>query len=194
MGDIVDALRRDGLPPLYYWLLHGWMSVFGEGDVSVRALSGVLSVASLPLAYLAGRRLGGRQVGAFALVLFALNPFAIHYATEARMYALVVLFVLAGYLLVERALRQPTLLVLVGVGAVTTLMLYTHYWSMWLLGAVATVLGVMAWRERGAARGRAAFHILVAMVIGGLFFVPWLPIFFEQAAHTSTPWAPPPRP
>src|SRR5690348_16241867 len=39
LGDIPRALRHDGHPPLYYFLLHGWMSVFGEGDTAVRSLS-----------------------------------------------------------------------------------------------------------------------------------------------------------
>src|SRR5918995_7464213 len=57
VADLLDALRHDGHPPLYYLLLHGWMQVFGEGDVAVRALSGLIAVATLPLAYLAGPRL-----------------------------------------------------------------------------------------------------------------------------------------
>ena len=59
VGDLLEALRHDGHPPLYYLLLHVWMEVFGEGDVAVRALSGVISVATLPLAWVAGRRLAG---------------------------------------------------------------------------------------------------------------------------------------
>src|SRR5688500_3310172 len=49
LGEITEALRHDGHPPLFYWLLHGWMAVVGEGDVAARSLSGLLSVASLPL-------------------------------------------------------------------------------------------------------------------------------------------------
>jgi hypothetical protein len=90
VGDIPAALRHDGHPPLYYWLLHGWMSVFGESDRSVRALSGVFAVLALPLMWLAGRRVGGRTVAWLALVLLALNPWAFRYATEARMYSMVV--------------------------------------------------------------------------------------------------------
>ncbi|MEY2448194.1 MAG: mannosyltransferase, partial [Acidimicrobiaceae bacterium] len=84
LGDIPDALRHDGHPPLYYFLLHGWMSLFGEGDVAVRSLSGVFAVLALPLAWCAGRRVGG-QVTAWAFVtLLALSPFAIRYGTETR--------------------------------------------------------------------------------------------------------------
>ena len=58
LGDLREALRHDGAPPFYYVLLHGWIDLFGTSDVAVRALSGVLSVATLPLAWFAGRRLG----------------------------------------------------------------------------------------------------------------------------------------
>ena len=64
LGDLLEALRHDGHPPLYYLLLHGWMEVVGEGDVAVRALSGVFAVATLPLAWIAGRRLAGRPAPA----------------------------------------------------------------------------------------------------------------------------------
>ena len=53
-------LKRDGAPPLYYVLLHGWMGVFGDSDLAVRSLSGVIGVVTVPLVWLAGRRFGGR--------------------------------------------------------------------------------------------------------------------------------------
>src|SRR5713101_2100352 len=58
LSDLHEALRHDGAPPLFYLLLHGWISVFGDSDVAVRALAGVFSVATLPVIWFAGRRLG----------------------------------------------------------------------------------------------------------------------------------------
>jgi hypothetical protein len=55
---LLDALRHDGSPPLYYLLLHVWMSWFGTGDTAVRALSGVVSVLALPVAWVVGQRVG----------------------------------------------------------------------------------------------------------------------------------------
>src|SRR5918998_6689046 len=52
VGDLLDALRHDGHPPLYYLLLHYWMELVGDGDMAVRALSGLFAVASLPLVWL----------------------------------------------------------------------------------------------------------------------------------------------
>src|SRR3954452_9323693 len=94
LSDLVANLKRDGAPPLYYLLLHGWMSIFGTGDVAVRAFSGVLGILSLPLAYFAGARLGGtdpvrrRWIAWSAVLIVASSPYAIRYSNEARMYML----------------------------------------------------------------------------------------------------------
>ena len=109
IGDISEALRHDGHPPLYYLLLHGWMALFGEGNVAVRAMSGVFTLATIPLLWIAGKRLGGTQVAWYALGVVALSPYALRYATETRMYALVMLLVLAGWLLLDDCLRRPNL-------------------------------------------------------------------------------------
>ncbi len=79
LHQLPTLLRRDGAPPLYYVLLHFWMGVFGSSDLAVRSLSGVIGVATVPLAWLAGRRLGGRTVGWAAMLLVATSPFAVRY-------------------------------------------------------------------------------------------------------------------
>ena len=192
LGDIGPALAKDGHPPLYYWLLHGWMALFGDGDVAVRSMSGVVSLATLPLAWWAGRRLAGRAGGRWAVVLLALSPYAARYATEARMYALVMFLVTAGYLLLGNVLRSPRVwsggLLALTAGA----LLWTHYWSVYLLAATGLVL---LWRWWRRPEGRAGTTLaLVALVAGALSLVPWMGTFLEQAAHTGTPWALPSRP
>ena len=47
----------------------------------------ISTVVTLPALYLAGRRLGGRAGAWTALLLLATLPFALRYATEARMYS-----------------------------------------------------------------------------------------------------------
>jgi uncharacterized membrane protein len=189
LGEMVDALRRDGHPPLYYFLLHGWISVFGDGDEAVRSLSGVLSLATIPVFWLAARRFGGTATAIVGVVLLGTNPFAIRYATEARMYALVTLLVVAGWLSLRVALERPSRFALVGVGVSSGLLLLAHYWSMYLLAAVGAVL-LWSWR-----RGRIeARRVLLAMAVGCVLFLPRLPSFIEQAGSTGTPWGKPQRP
>jgi hypothetical protein len=190
LGDIPDALRHDGAPPLYYYLLHGWIQLFGDGDVAVRALSGVFGVAALPVIWFAGRRLAGRQVAWIALLLLATSPFGIRFSTEARMYSLVTLLTLAGYVALTSALDGPTLPRLAAVAVVTGLLMLTHYWAIYLLMATAMVLFVIA-RGTGL-RATAARRVIVATAAGSLLFLPWVPIFLSQLRHTGTPWGEPP--
>lgn len=188
--DLLEALRTDGAPPLYYLLLHGWTSVFGAGDVAARSLSAVFAVGALALVPLAGARLGGRRMALASAAVFATTPFVHRYATEARMYTLVVLLTVAGYLAVSAALDRPTTRSLAAVGAVTGLLLLTHYWSFFLLATVAALLAVRA-RRPGA--GATARRVLRAMALGSLLFLPWAPSFLYQLRHTGAPWGVPAR-
>jgi len=161
-------------------------------DSSARALSGVFSVASLPLMVAAGRRLKDRSTGVIALLLLASSPFAIRYATEARMYSLLVLLVLAGGLLLCRALENGRKRDLLGLAATTAALALTHYWAMYLLAAA---FGWLAWQiirngRSGGIRNAHQFEALAALALGALATLPWLPVALFQLLHTGTPWAP----
>jgi mannosyltransferase len=185
LRSLTEALRHDGSPPLYYVALHGWIRLFGTGTIAVRALSGVFSVACLPLAWRVGRRLGGRTLATAVLVLLALSPFAVQYATEARMYSMAMFLVLAGGLALANLLERPSLSLTIAVGLATGALLLTHYYALYTVAAVGVVLLWYAWKgeERAAAR-----RALAAMVAGGLLFLPWVPVLLYQSAHTGAPW------
>ncbi|MFP3901731.1 MAG: glycosyltransferase family 39 protein, partial [Acidimicrobiia bacterium] len=192
VGDLFEALRHDGHPPLYYLVLHGWMQVTGEGDLAVRSLSALFGLATLPLMWVAGRRLAGRSGARWALAVAALSPFFVRYSTEARMYSLVMLLVVAGYLLLTDALAVPRPGRLVAIALVSGLLLLTHYWSFYLVAAVGLLLVVRAvWHppERPT-----TLRVIVAVAAGGLLFLPWLDSFLYQSANTGTPWGAPFRP
>lgn len=223
-GDMVEALRHDGHPPLYYLLLHYWMSLVGDSDWAVRALSGIFSTASIPLAYVAGRRLatrraaaglGTKRVGLITVVVVATMPYAIRYGAETRMYSLVMLLVLTGYLMVDKLLTPPlellptrpdpelsdgpeptagrrSALLVLGVALNTAALLYSHYWAMWLLGAVGILALATMWVRRNDSDRGASWHgpirLIIGLVLGGLLYLPWLPVMAYQASHTGTPW------
>jgi len=195
-SDLVDALRHDGHPPLYYVLLAAWSEVAGDGDGVLRAFSGVLGVASLPLAWLVARRHLDPWGALLAVGVLATSPFAIRYATEVRMYELLLVLLLLGHLAVVRAWERPTPRRLAAVSVVVAGLLHTHYWALFAVVVAAAGLAVgisPAGRRRGIPAQRAG-RLLAAVGVGCLAFVPWLPVFLDQAAHTGTPWSSPPRP
>jgi MFS family permease len=125
----------------------------------------------------------------------ATSPFATTYATSTRMYSLMILWSVLGLLALERALERPTMGRLACLGAMTTLLVYTHYWGLYL---VAVTGGWLLFRARRAVDTAArsaeqerqvSRRCFGAMVAGGLLFVPWLPTFAFQTLHTGTPWA-----
>lgn len=192
LTSIPQALSHDGSPPLYYYVLHLWMLIFGQSDFAVRALSGVASVASLPLFWSAGRRFGGRRTGWVTFGLGLTSPFAIDYATTTRMYSFMIFWTLLGIGVLWRVLEEPTRQRRIALGALTSAILYTHYYGIYLVGTVGLWF---LWRiVRESRKGpsphdppgiRPAFG---AMVLGVVCWLPWAPVFLYQTLHTGTPW------
>ncbi|MBV9098195.1 MAG: glycosyltransferase family 39 protein [Frankiaceae bacterium] len=182
------ALKHDGAPPLYYGLLHVWMRVFGDSTFSVRALSGIPAVVALPVVVRLGRRIGGDAVGIASVVLLAISPFAVRYAVEARMYSLLMLLSLAGAHAVLSVHRHGTKRATAALALVTAAALYTHYYAVFAVAVLGAGELWLAWRRRDPAARRA----LLALVLGCVAFLPWVPILLYQSKHTGAPWAAPP--
>jgi len=177
---LLHALKHDGSPPLYYLLLHFWIRLFGPGDTAVRSMSAVFAVLAVPPAVVAARRTLGVRTGWLASVLLVSTPFFFRYATEARMYSLVILLTALGWVAVERAWRVPAWSNRLGVAVTAGLLALTHYWALFVLAPLAAVI---AWRRR--------WDLLAAVAAGGLLFVWWVPSFLFQMAHTGAPWGAP---
>ncbi len=162
-GEIPGLLRQDGSPPLYYLLLHGWMTLVGDGEAATRALSLVFAAAAVPAAWWSG--------GRWAAAIVAVCPFLAYYAQEARMYTLVAVLSLVATAAFVR--RRPVILVVA-----LTLLLYTHTWGVFLLAGFA----VVALRRGG----------LGPLALVAALYLPWMPSLVAQAAHTGAPWSVPP--
>jgi mannosyltransferase len=188
LHEIPSYLKRDGAPPLYYVLLHFWMKPFGDSDIAVRSLSGVFSVATLPVVWIVGRRIGGRSVAWVLLVVVASAPFAVYYGTEARMYSLVMFLTACGLWALSRVLEKARPGNLVALAVVTAALLYSQYWALYLVGSLGLWLLWQLWRGRPEWRSHARWAF-GAVVVGCLAFAPWVPTFLYQSRYTGTPWA-----
>ncbi|MGB1629425.1 MAG: glycosyltransferase family 39 protein [Acidimicrobiales bacterium] len=185
-GSVGAHLRGDGHPPLYYWLLLAWTDVIGDGDIAARSLSAVLGLAALPLVAITAKRVGGANLVVPTLALAASSPFMVRYATEVRMYSLVIVLSLAWWLLGRGAVERPTAGRLAGVAITTAALLLTHYWAAFLVAAGCVLIALVHRSEHHRAGTRS---VVVAGLVGSLVFVPWLPSLVTQIRHTGTPWA-----
>jgi hypothetical protein len=97
LASIVRGTAADTMPPLYYFLLHGWMAI-GETVGEWRLLNILLSSGTIALVVAIGRRLFDSRVGLVAGLFAAISPLQIYQAQEIRMYSLLTLG-LAAYVL-----------------------------------------------------------------------------------------------
>src|SRR5215471_5006639 len=70
---------EEGNMALYYAMLRPWLEIH-LGEATVRLLSVLPGVASLPVMYLLGKRLFGRSVGLLAALFLAISPCSVVYS------------------------------------------------------------------------------------------------------------------
>jgi len=189
--DIPGVLRQDGAPPLYYMMLHVWMSIFGDGPAATQGLSTAISLVAIPGGLWAGWTLFSRRAGLILAALAALNPFLTIYAQETRMYSLMVVLSLltsAAFIHVY-VYRHRQYLPLFAV--LLAAILYTHSWGIFVTAGIIVAL-IPPFRETD---DRRAFSkdVLIGFTGALILYVPWLPTLLYQTMHTGAPWLNPPR-
>ncbi len=179
---IVTTAFGDNHPPLYYFLLHYWMTLFGTSEVAIRSFSALCGVLAIPAIYLVGRQLFDKEVGLIAALILALSSFNIQYSQEARMYSLLVLFALLSTYLFLRLTEQRTLILGAGYVVCTTLMLYAHYYGFFvLLAQNIYVLVFLLTSKRVAIQLRQ--WIALEAILAALF-APWMYIVITRVVLT----------
>ncbi len=186
---ITAGAAHDIHPPLYYYLLHFWMLVFGNSEFAVRALSALLGTALVYLTYLLGRQLANYWLGLIAAFLSAISPFQVYYSQEARMYILLAalsalsVYSFVKFLEAEGAnIRKKYLWAGLYVLA-TALSLYTHYSFPIVIIMQNLLYGIwlaINWQQERVL-GRVLRWVVVQLAVVALYW-PWLPIAYRQAS------------
>ena len=120
--------HNEGNMALYYVLLRPWLH-FGTSEFSIRLLSVIPGVLSIPAIYALGKRLFGESIALLAAAFFAINACAVMSSQEARGYSLLVLGVIVSTYFFVRLIEQPTYAVACGYGLAAGLTLYCHYFG-----------------------------------------------------------------
>jgi hypothetical protein len=188
LPEIVRGTAADTMPPLYYFLLHGWMAL-GQADWYLRLLSVLLSVLAVALLYhwvLAA--LGDWRAALAAGLLMAISPFQYYHAQDVRGYALLLCFQL-GYLLAfthiwrgaqtggKSSRAAWTAFILCALGA-----MYTH--NAAVLALALPDLYLLLRR-----RWRLLLRVILAQGAAGVLMLPWLVLLPQQIAKVQRAWS-----
>lgn len=133
-------LGGDTNPPLYTLLLHFWLKL-GNSDTHIKMLSLLFALASIGLMYALGRMIGDVKVAFTASLLLTVSGSAIRYSVEARPYALFLFLSLLSTVLFLKAIKKnlsashwrSNLGGWAWYAVVTTLAIYTHWFSLLLI-------------------------------------------------------------
>ena len=82
--------------PVYFFLLHFWMKIFGDGEIAIRTLSLIFGVFSVPMAYIVTKKLFDKTPALAVMAIVAVSPLLVFFSVEARMYPLSVFLVLVS--------------------------------------------------------------------------------------------------
>ncbi|MGB9301511.1 MAG: glycosyltransferase family 39 protein, partial [Anaerolineae bacterium] len=181
---ITRDAAHDIHPPLYYYLLHFWVRLWGDSEIALRSLSALAGTMLVCATFMLGRELFHRRVAYIAALLAAISPFQVYYSQEARMYILVALWSALAVLFSVRWMRSwtavgdgprghTTLCALLYV-CFTTAALYTHYFAF----AIPLVTNIAYGLRMIACPSLRRLHRLAAwagaqLVIAALY-LPWL--------------------
>ncbi|MDO8510463.1 MAG: glycosyltransferase family 39 protein [bacterium] len=180
--------------PLHNTMLHGWIRLFGAGELAVRFLSVIFGVLSLPALYFLARKFLNRQWALFTVFIGAIAPFWIWYSREIRMYSMLTFIVTLSYLLFIKILEEPrrrwyvlyTLVNLVGI--------YTHYFFLHVL-LVQAIFFFLTWkipwdrsRPTNIPKKTEFLRLLFIAFILFLSFLPWIiGLFMYHGSGTYGP-------
>jgi len=91
LGDMMGVFMNENNPPLHFVLLHYWISLFGISPVSVRSLSLLFSVLTIPVLFRFGKKILNKKFAILLIGFFIFSTFNHYHALEARVYSLMVL-------------------------------------------------------------------------------------------------------
>ena len=197
-ADLWPFLRRwDMHPPFYYQVLDIWTTFLGTSLTALRVPSVLAGTLTVPVYYIAVMQLSRRRTAFVAALLLALTPMQVEIGQEARMYALLTLWVCGALVCMVNLLRREAMDSARGFWLGLAVCLagasYTHNTGGPFL-AVALTLPVLAWRwmaRRGHkfpqypalnARG-FTFNWVTALGLAFLMWLPWAPAFWAQTVR-----------
>lgn len=200
---LIAQTARDIHPPGYYLLLHLWQAIslpimeLGQSFEFLYAYPSLFfGMLVCALVFSLARRFFSPTVAGVALMIAAVHPFQVEYSQEVRMYtlgaALCLLYLWAFVRLwmdspgARLTPRRATIRV-VETGLLVAAGLYTFYYFVFQILAMAIALGVVMGHTRRAQFKQRLLTWAGGHLLGLLLWLPWLPIFFRQAIDPPVP-------
>jgi uncharacterized membrane protein len=187
-AEMLRTIRGDVAAPVYFLLLRGWETIFGDSAAAMRAMSALAATLTLvPFGYITYRVLQSRLAIGAAWLLMAISFMQVQYAQEARYYALMALLAMTALACTVPLASRRSWGAIAGFVACVIVGLYTHNMMMFCL--VGLNLAWLCWPGERSLRSRL-IDLTIANGIVVVLYLPWVPTLLQQMKWmTGTFWA-----
>jgi len=117
----------------YYSFLSTWNSVFGIGLFQARIFSILLSLLSIYLIFIIGRKFFNLKIGLLSALLMSISSFYLYFSQTAKLYPLTVVLVLLSVYYFLDLLEKPTKKNYLFYIISTVGLIYTNVHGVWIL-------------------------------------------------------------
>lgn len=171
LSTFMERINSTGTPtmPAYFVLEYLWSQWFGSSVISLRLLSILLSVLTIPATFVLARRFYDSSTGLLAAFLMAASLSQIYYGQEIRMYAQMPLLAIASVYTLYVGLQDKRYGLLVANVIVNVLLAWTHSFATFLLLAEGIYMAAFHWRNIRVLMGWGIAHF--AMTIA---YIVWI--------------------
>ena len=166
---------EEGNMALYYVMLRPWLE-FHLGEATVRLLSVLPGIVSMPVMYLLGRRLFGRYVGILSALLLALSTCSVVYSQEARGYSWLLLGTIVSTYLFARMIECPSHRTACAYALAAGVTFYFHYFGLLVPLAHAVSLQALPKLRRPWMQLSVAAGILAILAMPVLWMIHTQPV------------------
>lgn len=178
------------MPPLYFYIINILFKILGYSTWVLRSFSAVMGVLGVYYTYRLGREMLNKNTGLLAALLLAVNSFHIFYSQEGRPYIFLYLFTVLSFISLIKMIRVPSLKHALIYGVMSAIMLYAHFFGMFIL--LAQYLILLVFLLKSGNQWKVFFRFsLIAGVVALVLFLPVVPTLFTLSKTTSF-WIPPP--
>lgn len=186
MNELLNSLSRNVHVPFYHTTIHYWQILWGNGVLAGRAYSLIFFLASIILMYIAGKKIFNEYTGLLAATFFTLSPFMNWYASEIRMYTLLVFLTIAFHMVFIQLLRKSTYLLWTLYTLVAVIGMYSHYFFSLVI--LSHIIYFMLYGGRNILKQKQVLGFTLSGISLVLLFLPWVyKVFSAERGLGSSP-------
>jgi uncharacterized membrane protein len=185
LSDIISHYQGDPHPPLFFFILHYWMGLFGYNELSARLLVAVIGILSVLAAYFLGKECFNRNTGLIASAVVAFNHFNIRFSHEVRPYILLCLASILSYTFFIRLIKHQTKKNIIFYSLTSAFLIYTHYYGLFILLSQIIFLLFYFFSEEKISRKEIFKSFIISGVIVLILYTPWIPTIIRMIKRKS---------